>query len=85
MDFYNQMLDDLEDRTIKDGSKLLNSDNRLSLLALVAYSIEMEIDLDDWMLEYARDNNTYFMDQRKNFLHMKQDFEKYLKKKVVVA
>ena len=85
MDFYNQMLDDLEDRTIKDGSKLLNPDNRLSLLALVAYSIEMEIDLDDWMLEYARDNNTYFMDQRKNFLHMKQDFEKYLKKKVVAA
>lgn len=82
MDFYNQMLDDLEDRTIKDGSKLLNPDNRLSLLALVAYSIEMEIDLDDWMLEYARDNNTYFMDQRKNFLHMKQDFEKYLKKVV---
>lgn len=85
MDFYNQMLDDLEDGTIKDGSKLLNPDNRLSLLALVAYSIEMEIDLDDWMLEYARDNNTYFMDQRKNFLHMKQDFEKYLKKKVVAA
>ena len=83
MDFYNQMLDDLEDRTIKDGSKLLNPDNRLSLVALVAYSIEIDIDLDEWMLEYAKNNNTYFIDQQKNFLHMKQDLEKYLGKKEV--
>lgn len=84
-DFYNQMLDDLEDRTIKDGSKLLYPDNRLSLLSLVAYSMEKEIDLDDWMLDYAKKNNTYYMDQKKNFLHMKQDLEKFLNKKVVAA
>lgn len=85
MVFYNQMLDDLEESTIKIGSKLLHPDNRLSLLALVAYSIEKEIDLDEWMLEYARDNNTYFMDQEKNYLHMKQELEKYLNKKGVAA
>ena len=85
MDFYNQMLDDLEDRTIKDGSKLLNPDNRLSLLTLVAYTIENDIDLDDWMLEYAKNNDTYFMDQKKNYLHMRQELEKFLNKKVVAA
>ena len=85
MDFYNEMLDDLESKTIKDGSKLLNPDNRLSLLALVAYSLENEIDLDDWMLEYAKNNNTYFMDQKKNYLHMKQDLKKYLEKNGVAA
>lgn len=85
MDFYNQMLDDLEDRTIKDGSKLLNPDNRLSLVTLVAYTIENDIDLDKWMLEYAKNNDTYFMDQKKNYLHMKQELEKYLNKKVVAS
>lgn len=85
LDFYNQILDDLEDRTIKDGSKLLNSDNRLSLLTLVAYSIEKDIDLDGWMLAYARENNTYFTDQQKNYLHMKKDLAKYLEKKGVAA
>ena len=30
--------------------------------------------------EVFRKNNTYLADQRKNFLHMKQDFEQYLKK-----
>jgi len=84
-DFYNQMLDDLEENTIKDGSKLLNPDNRRSLLALVAYSIKNDIDLDDWMLEYAKENNTYFMDQKKNYIHMKQDLEKYLEKKGAAA
>lgn len=85
MDFYSQMLDDLEDRTIKDGSKLLNPDNRLSLVTLVAYTIENDIDLDEWMLEYAKNNNTYFMDKKKNFLHMKQELKKYLEKKGVAA
>ena len=63
----------------------MNPDNRLSLVALVAYSIEIDIDLDEWMLEYAKNNNTYFIDQQKNFLHMKQDLEKYLNKKGVAA
>lgn len=30
--------------------------------------------------KYAKNNNTYFVDQKKNFLHMKQDFEQYLKR-----
>ncbi len=37
-------------------------------------------DLDKWMLEYASKNNTYFADQKENFLYMKKDFEQYLKK-----
>lgn len=80
MDFYNQILNDLEDKTIKDGSKLLNPENRISLLAMVAYSIKDDIDLDDWMLRYAKEANTYFVNQKKNYLHMKNDFENYVKK-----
>lgn len=81
IDFYDQMLGDIEDRTIKDGSKLLNPDNKLSLLTLVAYSIENDIDLESWMTEYAKDNNTYFIDQKKNYLYMKQNLDEYLKGK----
>ena len=77
MELYNESLSDLTDRTIKDGSKLLNEGNRLSLLTMVIYSYKEDKDLEGWMEEYAKKNNTYFVDQRKNFLHMLNDFEKY--------
>ncbi|MCM1399907.1 MAG: DUF262 domain-containing protein [Clostridium sp.] len=77
MDFYKKSLDDLTSRTIKDGSKLLQNENYQSLLAMMVYSYTEEVDLDDWLAEYAKNNNTYFADQKKNFLHMKQDFEKW--------
>ena len=80
MDFYNESLNELLDNTVKIDSKLRNEENRFSLLAMMVYSYKEDKDLDEWMTEYARRNNTYFIDQKKNFLHMKNDFEKYLKK-----
>ena len=76
---YNDTLNQLLKKTVKDGSKLLDQQNRLSLLAMMIYSYKMDTDLDQWMEDYANRNNTYFIDQRKNFLHMKQDFEHYSK------
>ncbi len=80
IDCYEDTLNDLENNTIKDDSKLLETDNRLSLLAMVAYSFKNEVDLDNWMAEFASRNNTYFEDQKKNFFYMKSDFEEYIKK-----
>ena len=80
MDFYNESLNELLDNTVKIDSKLRNEENRFSLLAMMVYSYKEDKDLDEWMTEYARRNNTYFIDQKKNFLHMKNDFEQYLKK-----
>ncbi len=80
MDFYNESLNELLDHTVKIDSKLRNEENRFSLLAMMVYSYKEDKDLDEWMTEYARQNNTYFIDQKKNFLHMKNDFEKYLKR-----
>lgn len=80
MDFYNESLNELLDHTVKVDSKLRNEANRPSLLAMMVYSYKEDKDLDKWMTEYARQNNTYFVDQKKNFLHMKNDFEKYLKR-----
>ena len=84
MDLYEESLTDLENNTIRDGSKLLDIANRLSLLAMVAYSYKNDVDLDDWLEEYAANNNTYFIDQRKNYSHMVNDFKQY-QKKVVMA
>lgn len=79
MDLYNETLDVLINNTIKDGSKLLHRENRMSLLAMVVYSYKEDVDLDKWMIEYARKNNTYFVDQKKNYLYMKADFEKFVR------
>ena len=77
-------LKDLENNTIRDGSKLLDVANRLSLLAMVAYSYKNDVDLDDWLEDYAANNNTYCMDQRKNYSHMVDDFKQY-QKRVAIA
>lgn len=77
MDFYNESLNALLDNTVRVDSKLRNEGNRLSLLAMMVYSYKEDKDLDEWLADYAKKNNTYFMDQTRNFIHMKQDFERY--------
>lgn len=77
---YEDTLDKLLDNTVKDGSRLLDERNRPSLLAMMIYSYKEDKNLDEWMSDYAKKNNTYFVDQKKNFLHMKNDFEQYIKK-----
>lgn len=77
LDFYEECLNDLTDRTIKYGSKLLDKQNKDSLLLMFIYSFENNIDIKDWLTEYASKNNTYFIDTKENFLHMRKDFDQY--------
>jgi Archaeal/vacuolar-type H+-ATPase subunit B len=77
IDFYEESLEKLKDDTIKDGSKLLEQENHYSLLAMMVYSYQEDKDLEEWMTQYAVKNESYFTDQKKNFLYMKEDFEKY--------
>ena len=44
------------------------------------YSYKNDVDLDGWLEEYASNNNTYYMDQRKNYSHMVNDFRQYQKR-----
>lgn len=81
LDFYKESLDYLKENTIKIGSKLLDEENQLSLLALVAYSYDADIDLDNWMIEYAKNNNTYASNQKDNFIHMKEDLKRFISNK----
>ncbi len=80
LDFYSESLDALLENTVKIDSKLRVEENRPSLLAMMVYSYKEDKDLDRWMSDYAKNNNTYFLDQHKNFLHMKKDFEQYCRK-----
>lgn len=77
MDFYNDSLNVLLESTVKVDSKLRNPENRPSLLAMMVYSYKEDKDLDQWMAEYAKKNNTYVVDQKKNFLLLKKEFEQY--------
>ena len=83
IDLYEESLKDLENNTIRDGSKLLDVANRLSLLAMVAYSYKNDVDLDDWLEEYASKHNTYNPNQKNNFLNMVDDFKQYQKRMAV--
>ena len=60
LDWYISVLEDekgLKDRCIRYDSRLLNKDNSLSLLAMVAYAESKEENLDEWLTEYAENND----------------------------
>lgn len=63
---------------VDNSSKLLDVQNHTSLVALVAYSYIEDIELDEWILHYFKYNNTYNMNQKENFLHMKEILEEYI-------
>jgi len=63
---------------IDKTSRLLDYQNEPSLVAIIAYSFINDITLDDWIKEYFSKNNMYFINQKKNYLHMKKDLENYI-------
>jgi len=63
---------------VDNTSKLLHKRNHPSLIAMVAYSFDKEIDLDDWIVDYFKRTNMYSFDQKQNFLHMKADLDKFM-------
>ncbi len=60
------------------GGKLLETANRPSMVAVVAYSFENDIDLDGWAADYAGRHGDYIPDQKENYAHMVQDLERYI-------
>lgn len=74
---YAEVLDSLLEKS-KCGAKLLEPENKLSLVAIVAYSFANDIDLDNWVVDYCGRNNGYIPDQEENYAHMVQDLHEYL-------
>lgn len=78
LNFYKESLEYLTENTIKIGSNLLDKENQLSLLALVAYSYDADIDLEEWLTNYAKNNNTYNVNQKDNYIHMKESLNQFI-------
>lgn len=84
IEVYEDDLNTLLDNTVKIGSKLRDKENRLSLLAMVAYAYKVDSDLDNWFAQYTT-KDMYYKDQKDNFLHMKNDFDNYCMEHKLIA
>lgn len=75
----------LDDWTVEvdNSSKLLEPENLNSLLAVVAYSFETNIDLEipEWMVSFFNRNSTYIKDQKENYTYMVNDIGEFLRNK----
>ena len=72
--FYEKMLYDYT-VAVDNNSKLLEKHNNPSLIAIVGYAAENEIDLDEWIVDWFKGNKMYLLNQKKNFLHMKKSVD----------
>ena len=75
IDFYYDMLNDYR---IDKKSKLLEWQNEPSMVAIIAYAFKREVDIDEWIVEYSNRNSGYMLDQKENYIHMRNDLEEYL-------
>lgn len=48
---------------------------------MIVYSYKEDKDLDEWMMEYAEKNDMYYINQKKNYLHMKNDLNRFIEAK----
>ena len=73
---YIEVLDVLMKKLPKP-SKLLETDNKPSLVAVVAYSFEKDMDLDDWIMNYCDRHDSYLSDQKENYRQMIDDLNQF--------
>ncbi|MBO5095027.1 MAG: DUF262 domain-containing protein, partial [Lachnospiraceae bacterium] len=77
VELYEEVLDDLT-LNVDNSSKLMDKQNRTSLVAIVAYSFKNDIDLDEWIVDYFKRNDRYIRNINENFIHMKRDLDEYV-------
>lgn len=82
VDFYKSLLNDYTVE-VDENSSLLAINNTPSLIAIVGRACEEEKDeaLPKWFVRFFANNNTYIKDQKENYLHMKKDFDDFVKTK----
>lgn len=74
---YAEVLETLT-KNIGHSSKLLERENMSSLIAVVAWSFENDVDLDEWILDYCERTDSYISDQEENFQNMCEDLKQYI-------
>ena len=79
---YEEYLDTIT-LDVDNSSKLLDVANHDSIIGIIAYAYQNDVDCDDWFKDYFKRNNTYDVDQKKNYLHMRNDFIHFNKKRAI--
>lgn len=71
--------DSLDDYTVEIpyDSKILDSKNVKSMIAICAYAYQVDEDLDKWLVDYVERHDDYILDQKENYTYMKNDFDKF--------
>jgi hypothetical protein len=59
------------------NSKLLDYHNDVALVAVIAYAIKNEIDLDKWIVSFSNQNNTYPSDTKENYTYMLNSLKQF--------
>ena len=77
VEFYSEMLNDIT-LEVDNDTKLLDEHNRPSLVALVGYACQNDIDdkLVAWIKNFFVNNFTYKLNQRENYIDMKNSLQK---------
>lgn len=77
--------EDLERLTcdVYNDTRLLDEYNLPSLLSIIAYTYKEDIIIDEWFVDFFRNNNTYTRNQKENYLNMKASLEDYIKQSEV--
>ena len=78
---YEEYLDTIT-LDVDNSSKLLDATNHDSIIGIIAYAYQNDVDCDDWFKDYFNRNNTYDVDQKKNYLNMRNDLIAFNKKAV---
>lgn len=63
---------------VDNSSKLMETGNRPSFLALVAYSFEKDVDLDVWIVDFFARNHSYIRNQKENYIRMREDLDNFV-------
>ena len=74
--------DDLNTITKDVQSKLLDEVNRKSLIAVIAYAYMHDENYEEWFENYFKRVDTYDVDQKKNYLNMRNDLISFNNKAV---
>lgn len=76
VELYSEILDDIT-LEVDNDTKLLDEHNRPSLVALVGYACQNDIDdkLVEWIKSFFVNNAMYILNQRENFAYMKKSLQ----------
>ena len=76
---YKQFYEDDVKIEVDNSSKLLDDKNTNSMLALIAYVMNSNIKINvfkKWLINFFEENNTYNVDQKSNYIFMRDSLQK---------